>query len=439
MKQIAKKNVFLKFRIDINYKKYMQKNKIIRNLIIAVLILTAGNVLNAQEEATFETITEALEDVYVNKHEVKKLIIWGEIAGSDYISEESEWKYFRILDEFFINLEEVTILTSQDIPDVDVEFKENGQTIKSQRSLFYAEGDGNTSAMWIKHFSAPNVKYIGSMAFGVCGIESVYFPSVVGVGAYAFAYCHHIKYIEDEDFASLVEMGSHMFYCSQGLISVRFPKVEFVSGQCFYRSYALTEIYFPEARIIGSMAFDMNNLVSIDLPKVTEFWNHAFGACYNLQSVSIATEFKEETEILFHGGVFGFMTEEMGENLTKNIDLTLGEYVIPKPTGNIWQKVAKNNPAHGENNVDYEWKSITIKYIGIIDEINDIPIYYLGNNMYKIENMEAVELYDVTGKLIKKYDVNLIDLNELNLTKSLYLFRIKTLKNKNYITKIFFN
>ncbi|MCL2040365.1 MAG: hypothetical protein FWG85_08080 [Bacteroidetes bacterium] len=46
-----------------------------------------------------------MEDVYVNKYEVKKLIIWDEIACPDYISEESEWKYFRILDEFFINLE----------------------------------------------------------------------------------------------------------------------------------------------------------------------------------------------------------------------------------------------------------------------------------------------------------------------------------------------
>ena len=31
--------------------------------------------------------------------------------------------------------------------------------------------------MWIKHFSGPNVKYISSMAFGICGIESVSFPS----------------------------------------------------------------------------------------------------------------------------------------------------------------------------------------------------------------------------------------------------------------------
>ena len=405
--------------------------KSVKVLLIAGLTLIA-NVLNAQEEATFETITEALEDVYVNKHEVKKLIIWGEIAGSDYISEESEWKYFRILDEFFINLEEVTILTSQDIPDVDVEFKENGQTIKSQRSLFYAEGDGNTSAMWIKHFSAPNVKYIGSMAFGICGIESVYFPSVVEVGAYAFAYCHHIKYIEDEDFASLVGMGHAMFYGSQGLMSVRFPKVEYVSGLCFYRSYALTEIYFPEARIIGGMAFYMNNLVSIDLPKVTDIGTSAFDDCYNLQYVSLGSKLEEETEILFDGSVFGFMYE--GINITKNIDLTLGKHVLPKPIGNTWQKVAVNEPLHTENNVDYEWKSINLVGIKEIENTAD-NVYYIGNNIYKLENVNQSELYDFIGRQIKKYkEVEVIDLNDL--LSGVYFLRYTTNNKELKIKKL---
>ena len=56
--------------------------------------------------------------------------------------------------------------------------------------------------------------------------------------------------------------------------------------------------------------------------------------------------------------------------------------------------------------------------------------------MYKIENVETIELYDIMSRLIKKYDNEyLIDLNYLNLTKGFYFFRIKTLTNKNYIIK----
>ena len=64
------------------------KRILIKLIAVAVLVIAIkGSALIAQEEVAFGTITEALECVYTNQHEVRKLIIMDEIAGNDYLFE----------------------------------------------------------------------------------------------------------------------------------------------------------------------------------------------------------------------------------------------------------------------------------------------------------------------------------------------------------------
>jgi len=128
-------------------------------LIVAIATVIATLTAHA-EDATFETITEALN--YTGDREaVTKLIITGTIAGDDY-SDGSEWREFRTLNETFPNIEAVEILTDQDIPN-------NDNLQATMNSLFYYENEGERNpTMWLKSFSAPNVKKIGAGAFFRC-------------------------------------------------------------------------------------------------------------------------------------------------------------------------------------------------------------------------------------------------------------------------------
>ena len=402
-----------------------------KSILILVVFITLNVTLFGQSEVSFETLTEALEDVFVNRYEVKKLIIMGEIAGNNYVDSSSEWRLIRILDEWFPSLEALELWTDQDIPDVDVVFGEDGP-IDAQWSLFYGQEYDTIiyryvvkSAEWIKHFSAPNIKYIGNMAFGISSIESVYFPSVTEVGSYVFAYCDYLTHIKEEDFASLIMVGHGMFYSTYyAPVSVSFPKAEFIGDLAFYRCRNLTEIHIPEVREISRMALDMTNLVSIDLPKI-RILHYCFGLCKSLSSVSMGTSFEKDTEIYFGSTVF---------DDTKHIELTLGEYVLPKPnlmenTWNLWKGV---NPYDTNDMHPYTWKIINI--LGVKEEESAKNIRNIGNNIYKLEDVNQTELYDIMGrKIITFENTEIIDLNDYNLLIGIYLMRLID-NNKNIKT-----
>jgi len=135
----------------------MNKKKFTNLIFIAILFCGFGfTVSTSTETVEFETITETLT-YNGDKSTVPKLIITGEIF-TDY-SESSEWRKFRILDETFQNIEAVEILTSQDIPDWD--------WVTNRSILFYKEEYdnngtfvGHCGSLWLKNFSAPNVKWI---------------------------------------------------------------------------------------------------------------------------------------------------------------------------------------------------------------------------------------------------------------------------------------
>ena len=281
--------------------------------------------------------------------------------------------------------------------------------------------------MWIKHFSAPNVRYIGEMAFGICGIESVYFPFVVEVGNYAFAYCNYITYIKDEDFPSLEGIGHGAFRFCTGLFSIKFPKANYVGGQAFSECISLAEIYFPELRVIASDGFYETNLISIDLPKVTKIYAFAFH-CNSLLFVSMGTGFEEETEIdfdykNFNAGVFR-------PEITPSVELVLGSLVLPKPDliENTW-----NYHSYGEKS--FIWKNITIHDDIKYEEENLVNIYYIDKDIYYIDadiDDLKLELYDIAGRRIKKIsNEKTIDISDLQT--GFYLLNLINNKNQKTI------
>ena len=86
-----------------------------KKLIILFIVIMTTTLTALAEDATFETITEALNyngDISA----VTKLIITGTIVGNDY-SEGSDWSKFIDLNKIFPKLESIEILTDQDIPD----------------------------------------------------------------------------------------------------------------------------------------------------------------------------------------------------------------------------------------------------------------------------------------------------------------------------------
>ena len=157
---------------------------------------------------------------------------------------------------------------------------------------------------------------------------------------------------------------------------------------------------------------------------VTLIDSGAFYPGYELISASFGTNFTEPTEIKFGDAVFN-------EGAPFSVDLVLGENVLPKPDMEFrsWQDYGVGS------SFLYRWKSITI-YLGIENKVG-INIYSISNNVYYINNeyISDLELFDVMGNRIKKYDnyTKFIDLNDFSV--GIYLLQY-TENNQTKIIKL---
>ena len=366
------------------------KNKITKLIVVAILFCSYNFTAFSQATVEFETITEAL-NYAGDRDAVKKLIITGTISGDDYF-EDSEWSKFRTLDTTFPNIEDVEILTSQDIPDWDT---------RSWAGLFSYLNENNRSrgSEWLKNFSAPNTKGIGVAAFSDCeNLTTINFPLATAIGYYAFAYCENLS---SADFPLVTEIGDEAFEGCIGLTSINFPLAKTIKDRTFLNCMNLSSIDFPLVTTIGDGAFEgcdnllsINfplimmiggrafiyciNLSSINFPLVTTIGSAAFAECKNLTSATFGTGFTMPTSIDFlYYYVFG-----SGDALTKNIDLTLREYVLPVPdlTTKIWQSDNRSvAPQYPQPDIDYVWKSITIKTSGIEEVVRNSVVNIFPN------------------------------------------------------------
>jgi len=212
------------------------------------------------------------------------------------------------------------------------------------------------------------------------GLNTIYFPIVETIGKEAFINC-------------------------KNLINAHFPFAASIDYNAFSGCHSLNNIYFPLVETIENTAFmECYNLASVDFPLATTIKDGAFWYCKNLVSVSFGTDFEKETEINFGRNVF--LSVE-----TKNIDLTLGNYVLPEPDldAKIWQS---NNLTNSK--ADYIWKSITIKTNSIEEFIKNSTVSIFPNpttenatvsfELKKFCNIKIL-LCDVLGReLVDVYD-----------------------------------
>ena len=315
------------------------------------------------------TIPEAL-NYSGDKNAITKLLVKGEIEGNDY-SEGSHWREFRTLDQTFPNIHSVEIWTDQNIPDNHL-VSDSCALYLFSKFLFEWDDNGvpiNYASLWLKHFSAPNVRIVGGAAFIGC----------------------------------------------KNLLSVNFPVAEKLAGGgsgggVFAWCESLEEINLPKTKLIGNGSFHKNiNLKSCNFSQLEIVEWGIFIGCTNLTTVTIGTAFEEETSVYLGRAVFGGMHQSVSPILTPNIDLTLGEYVLPKPDTvfNIWQGT-NDAPQYYQ---DYIWKSINIQKVGINEIIKNATVNIYPNPAssnatvsFELEKPCYLELnlYDLTGKQIKE-------------------------------------
>ena len=247
---------------------------------------------------------------------------------------------------------------------------------------------------WLKEFSAPNV---------------------MSVGRASFWFCKNLLFV---DFAQSKWLGSGSLSGCYSLIEVYLPKVESMGNTCFLWSFNLRSIFIP-------------SLESTD-------WG-IFLDCSNLESVNIGTNFSQDKEVVLGHAVFGdsilFPSGSVyGEPVkTSNIELTLGEYVLPKHNTilNAWQGTNS-----GYDDYEYVWKSIEIisdikeEQTENTDFLNIDKNHYLINN----ENISDIHLFDILGRYVRSVNTEpVIILNDL--PPGVYFFRYK-IKNDPRFFKI---
>ena len=318
----------------------MSNLKKLEKLIVVAALLCSNNfVAFSQTTASFTTVTEAL-NYTGNKATVKKIIITGTISGSDY-SASSEWSKFHTLDSTFPNIEDVEILTSQDIPD--------GNWNWNGISALFCEN--YTGSNWIKSFSAPNTEHIGNYTFVSCSnLISVNIPLATTIGYSTFSGCSNLTTV---NFPLVTNINGNFSGCSS-LTTVNFPLVTNIGDTTFGGCSSLTSVNFPSVTTIGYGAFSYcSNLTTVNFPLATTIEGGAFSGCYNLVSVSFGTGFTQPTTIIFDGYFYVF-----NDTTNRNIDLTLGANVRPQP--NLTNKTWQEGRHYNGSVFPYVWKSITV-------------------------------------------------------------------------------
>ena len=249
------------------------------------------------DTVSFNTVTEAL-NYDGDKATVKKLIITGTISGSSMMSgdyyEDSEWTKFRTLDETFPNIEEVEILTDQDIPDFNIQVDCGLFWWKKYKNN--EDFGSDMSSKWLKKFSAPNVKYIGERAFYACGnLTSINLPLVKTIKDRAFSGCENLMSI---NLPLVRTIKNYAFRDCKKLISAIWgtgfrteKKIEFEWEVFGYNDDNCDDNKIPILTPNIDLILGKNVLPKPDLTENT--WQTYYGNPYTWKSITVKTD---ETE-----------------------------------------------------------------------------------------------------------------------------------------------
>lgn len=211
-----------------------------------------------------------------------------------------------------------------------------GSHVEVSNIKFEIEMPSIEDAIITRHISGEyendEVTWVGGGRFRQCQcLESVNFPDVSGVNAYAFYSCHSLSSVSLPAYTQSVIPEGAFGYCSSltsvgfsqvttiysyafrdctKLTQVSFPSVTYLSSQAFYNCTKLSDTYFPNLTDCGSSAFQSTAIDKVDndsnfpnlshtgtngfqgtpvsyvsVPKFNSINNNTFNGCKSLASV----------------------------------------------------------------------------------------------------------------------------------------------------------
>ena len=180
---------------------------------------------------------------------------------------------------------------------------------------------------------------ISDRAFSGCQrLISVDLPLVTAIGNRAFSGCQSLI---NADFSLVTAIREYTFSGCRSLTSVSFPLVTTIGPSAFFNCQSLTSIDFPLVTTINQNAFsNCSNLRSVNLPSIASIGGEVFRGCSKLENISLGTDLTIPTTIYINvstlNGTFSEINTLNRDTNTLNIDLILGENVLPASLGNIW-------------------------------------------------------------------------------------------------------
>ena len=165
---------------------------------------------------------------------------------------------------------------------------------------------------------------------------------------YAFRGC---KSIEKLSCPKLIVAREASFSGCTGITELSLPVATRIETEAFGECSSLQKLSLPATESIEMFAFvDCSGLTELALPKIKSIESYAFLGCPNIRKVSFGKGHTEAQMITLSETIFGStQTRAAGEanaSFPENLELELGENVLPKPVGNSWN--------------GYTWKSVTV-------------------------------------------------------------------------------
>ena len=314
----------------------------------------------------------------------------------------------------------------------------------------------------------PLVETIGDRAFGASlNLTDAEFQSAKTLGEQVFSGCTSLEFV---DVRMVKKIPGTTFELCNKLQLVYAFSVEEIEPNTFKGLAELEHVSMYNAKIIGTSAFegcvklepymdrtlDLSNVTTIKrrafyncrsirrikMPKITSIEPYAFAGCASLAYWNIGSGFKEATLVEFGPEIFGLPPGAAGlradEDIASNIELVLGENVLPKPEGKTWNGCT--------------WKSVTVGQTGIKEVINNADVITIYPNPAKKSTTISLELeqssevkivlIDVSGKEITVVYKGFADVGKFHKTfnteylqKGIYLLNV-SINGRNSVKKL---
>ena len=248
---------------------------------------------------------------------------------------------------------------------------------------------------------------------------------------YAFRGCKSIKKLSCPNLKYVYEAS---FSGCTGITELKLPLATEIESEAFGECSSLQKLSLPATESIAMFAFiDCTGLTELALPKIKSIGAYAFMGCPNIWKVSFGKGHTEAQMIALSERIFNAPELKSGDENdspfqknTATIELELGENVLPKPSGNIWN--------------GYTWKSVTVVSADTTVEIKEVT---LANTLsvypnpvteqLRIECKDAVNgfsteytIYNIMGQIVMQGELQreVSTLNVESLENGMYFLRI---------------